>query len=94
MFINGVWNITAATGTNNILSWTWTLGSVKRLVVVNYHSSISTGRIKLPNISGSGSVVVKELISNQSFNRNAEEIRNQGLHVVVNAYTSQIFEFP
>ena len=45
------------------------------------------------NINGSGTVKVKEMISNIEYNRNADTMKNPGLTVCLNGYQAQIFKY-
>lgn len=94
IFKNGNWEFLNIEGSDSwrLMAWNWKLNDINRLVVVNFAEEKAFGKIKF-NIYGSGNVIVKELLSNQNYERSAEEIRNSGLGVLLEKHQAQIFEY-
>jgi len=78
----------------HFMGWKWTSGSTKRLVVINDSAEKAYAQVIVPDVSGSGNVVIEELFSKIKYTRSAPEMRSSGLGVVVNAYSAQIFSYP
>jgi len=71
-------------------------GSDKRLVVVNFSASSASGSVVVPNAAsrgGSDTITVTDLLSEQAWQRSAEQMRTSGLFVVVDAWYAQIFAY-
>ena len=68
-------------------------GNSHYLIVVNYQQYYGCAEVPIYNINGSGTVKVKEMISNIEYNRNADTMKNPGLTVCLNGYQAQIFKY-
>ena len=75
------------------ISWRNNDNEEKLLVVVNYTDEKGWGKVKLNDISGSGMIQLKELLSGECYERNRDEIRNSGLYVGLDAFSAQIFAY-
>ncbi|KNC97400.1 amylase [Spizellomyces punctatus DAOM BR117] len=75
-----------------LVAWKWTY-SDRRLVVVNLSDTYGDGRIKLPEVTGSGGVEVLEALSGVTYQRDREELRNKGLWVVLKPWQTQMFVY-
>jgi len=98
VFKNGSWEPltveSASSGTSwRLLAWRWELLDEKILCVVNYSDCKAEGRVKLSHAAGEGILVVKDLISGEEYERNAKEMRERGLYVIVNQWWAQIFRY-
>ena len=97
IFRNGDYTVIYPEGDSNwrLICITWKNNDTgeKLLVVVNYTDASGWGLVKLSDISGSGSIQLKELLSGEVYERNRDEIRSNGLYVGVDAYSSQIFAY-
>jgi len=96
-FKNGSFEILYPTNDSSswrLLAWKWVDGNEKRLVVVNYSDAYGSGAVKLSDCSGSGSITVTELFTKTDYTRDADEIRNTGLFVVLKPWEYQIFSYP
>ncbi|MBU0472882.1 MAG: glycosidase [Bacteroidetes bacterium] len=76
----------------NILTWQWNLNNDKRIVVVNFSDSDVYCRIKFDIDTSSDKVILHDLLNNQEYERNVEEILDDGLFIHLGAYMSHIFE--
>ena len=96
-FKNGDWTNLAVTGNDawRLMAWKWSNSSTgeKRLVVVDFSEVKAGGNVIIPDISGSGDVVIKELLSGTEYTRKAEEMRSSGLTVVIDPWYAQIFSY-
>ena len=68
-------------------------GSSHYLVVVNYQEYYGCAEVPIYNISGSGNVKIKEMISGIEYSRNADTMRGVGLTVCLNGFQAQIFKY-
>ena len=97
VFRDGTWTNLQVSGSESwrLVAWSWAHKETgeKRLVVVNYSTELAGGSVVVPDVSGSGTVTINELISGATYSRNAEEMRSTGLNVVINAYSGQIFSY-
>ncbi len=98
IFTDGSWNLLSPIQleedptSQNILSWEWTLGIEKRIVVVNYSNSESYCRIKF-NVNRKEKIVtLTDLLNETEFQREVSEIENLGLFIHLKAFESHIFQ--
>ena len=63
------------------------------LVVVNYSSSYACVNVPIYNMKGSGTVKIKELMSNVEYDRDAATMKGTGLTVCLDGYQVQIFQY-
>eukprot|EP00708_Paratrimastix_pyriformis_P002730 GAFH01001483.1.p2 GENE.GAFH01001483.1~~GAFH01001483.1.p2 ORF type:complete len:512 (-),score=112.45 GAFH01001483.1:67-1416(-) len=98
VFHSGAWRYLTCSdfdGTSwRLMAWSWSMGSEKRLVVVNYSDTKGIARVRIPDVAGSGNVVIHELFSDETYTRSASEMRDSGLVVVLEAWQTQIFSYP
>jgi hypothetical protein len=96
--VNSTWTyrpfLSGASGT--LIAWTWSNNGTKHLCVTNYGNEKAGGSVVLPDVSGSGDIQIKDLLSGQSWTRSADDMRNpsKGLTVVIDSYDSQIIDYP
>lgn len=98
VFIDGEWSLLNTIQlhkdyTNrNVLTWQWNLNNDKRIVVVNFSDSDVYCRIKFDIDTSSDKVILHDLLNEQEYERNVEEILDDGLFIHLGAYMSHIFE--
>jgi len=66
------------------------------LNIFNSNEEGVPGTIKVPDAQprgGGDNVVLKDLLTGNEFTRNAKELRENGLHVVVSRWFAHIFEY-
>eukprot|EP00762_Andalucia_godoyi_P004687 ANDGO_03533.mRNA.1 hypothetical protein (macronuclear) len=97
VFKLGTWTLLAAQGdqASVLFAWSWAYGSTKRLCVINYSSSSAGGTVVVPDATAASgdTITITDLLSGQSFQRSASQMRTTGLVVVVNSYFAQIFSY-
>ena len=96
VFKNGSWTNLGLSGDDSwrLMAWRWSSSNKKVLVVVNYSEVTAGGNVVVSDVSGSGTVTIKELLSGASYERNASEMKSSGLTVIVDAWSAQIFSYP
>lgn len=62
------------------------------LVVINFTGDKGYAQVVVPD-AASGTLTVTELMTNQAYQRSGDEMRSQGLGVVVDAWNGQIFKY-
>ncbi len=79
----------------NLLAWSWHSANQFKLVVINYASSQSQGRLQLPMKLEDGVQIsyVDELIGRQ-YEGCSDEINQQGLYVDLGAWGAHILDLP
>ena len=100
VFHDGQWQLFESYGWQdnsthkNLLAWGWSLEDELFLIVVNLSSTISQGRIKItwPMVSGHDWRLTDPL-SGQSYDRNGDEMSNQGLYISLEAWGYHFFRF-
>lgn len=80
-------------GTDTIPAWKWVKDGQRILVCANFNENTAGGNVVLSDAPGSGDIPVQDLISGETYYRNAETLRNQGLTVVLGQYQVQIFKY-
>jgi len=68
----------------------------KILCVINYSDQNGSGRIKLDDaqsIKNNDTIPVVELISGLTYYRSAQDMRDNGLFVIIDNWSSQIFMY-
>ncbi|KAI9092131.1 glycoside hydrolase superfamily [Phlyctochytrium arcticum] len=107
IFHEGQWELADVRGTEantawRLISYKWTLAGADGsdsnprniVVVVNHSNSEGQGRILLSDPAAQGDMVpVKELLSGKVYQRNRQEMTQQGLWVVVAPWSAQIFAY-
>ena len=76
-----------------IPAWKYVLGDERILVTVNFGSGRMCGSIKLDDAPYGDNIPVQELISGETYYRNGNELRNNGLYVILDQYQVQIFKY-
>ncbi len=77
----------------NMLAWLWELNGEKRLVVVNYSSVTSYCRIRLDVSGYDDKITFEDLITNQFYIREKEELIEPGLYIKLDGYKFHIFKY-
>jgi glycosidase len=98
IFANGEWNLLEPFPVNdqnntssNIFTWQWKLNDNYRIVIINYSDSTSQCRLSFDIDYNVETVAVFDLLNDQKYVRNVEEIRRTGLFIELKAYNSHIF---
>jgi hypothetical protein len=75
-------------------AWAWTKGDERRLVVVNLSESAVQARVHLPwdDLHGKAWHLV-DALSDATYERNGDEMSNEGLYVALEPWAGQIFAF-
>eukprot|EP00768_Dysnectes_brevis_P002888 gnl/Dysnectes_brevis/2107_a2444_2013.p1 GENE.gnl/Dysnectes_brevis/2107_a2444_2013~~gnl/Dysnectes_brevis/2107_a2444_2013.p1 ORF type:complete len:508 (+),score=96.26 gnl/Dysnectes_brevis/2107_a2444_2013:49-1572(+) len=95
----GVWTYCDVGGSDTdwrLMAWRYEYKSTRILVVVNYSDTSGSGSIILPNAysqSGGDTIVVQDILNDQSYSRSASDMRSSGLYVIVDAWWAQIFKY-
>jgi glycosidase len=76
----------------NIFAWKWELNKQMRIVVVNYSSGTSQCRLRFQIQTDKETVILDDLLNNESFIRNVDEIKTTGLFVELKGFHSHIFD--
>ncbi|MGE5457951.1 MAG: alpha-amylase family glycosyl hydrolase, partial [Methanococcaceae archaeon] len=77
----------------NMLAWTWSYNSERRLIVINYSEIHSHCRIKLDVRGYEDNFQIADLLHDIVYIRSAEEVFHQGLYIDLKAFQSHIFKF-
>merc|ERR1712137_198466 len=99
VFTHGSWEYLPPKGEESswrLIAWRWQFRSEKRLCVFNFSDDYATGHILLTNAepdNGQDTIPIFELLSNQTFLRQASTLRNSGLCVVLDPWQIQIFKY-
>ena len=97
IFRNGDFTYLNASGDTawRLIAYRWrdNMSNNKMLVVINYSDQTGSGRVKISDISGSGTIKLKEILSGVTYERNRDELRNNGLFVIINDFSAQIFKY-
>lgn len=88
LFRDGDWRLCERGGWSGgegclaLLTWCWTRGDERALVVVNFGEAKARGRVRWPwTVAGTGEVLLEDVLSGERFERNGGELREQGLYV-------------
>ena len=99
VFCNGDWQLlnTVSSWINNetyknILAWKWSFDNQHYLIAVNYSEYISSCRVALDLEISEEFLEFKDLLNNQTYLRNSEEILRDGLYIELKPYQSHIFK--
>lgn len=77
----------------NLLAWCWRKNEDRRLIVVNLSPRRSQGLIQVPwNELGDRNWQLRDVLSEQSFERNGGEMLNPGLYVDLEGWKMHFFE--
>jgi hypothetical protein len=75
----------------NIFTWLWELDNQLRVVVINYSPDTAQCRLKFQIQTTKETVILDDLLNNESYVRNVNEIKTTGLFVELKGYHSHIF---
>jgi hypothetical protein len=79
----------------NLLAWSWRYSNWLKIVVINYASYQSQGRLKLPVQLESGArVAYLDEVARVKYEGNSDEINEQGLYVDLGSWRSHILDLP
>ena len=96
-FKNGEWTNLSITGSDawRLMAWKWVNNTTgeKRLIVVDFSEVKAGGNVVLSDVSGSGSIKIKELLSDTEYERDADALRSSGLGVIIDPWSAQIFQY-
>jgi len=71
----------------HLLAWSWTAADTRHLVVVNYSDSPAQGQVPLPWADlGGRSRRLTDLLTNETFDRDGDELITPGLYVGLDAW--------
>lgn len=99
VFSHGDWtflNVEPSQSSWRLIAFKWTSQRENILCVINYSDVSADGRVKLSEAKprdGNDLVPVHELMENKVYTRSAKEMRDVGLHVVLDAWKGQIFKY-
>lgn len=98
-FSNGDWQLINSASSwiynetyKNILVWIWSWHDEKFLVAVNYSEQISSCRVYLDLGINAEFIEFNDLLNEQTYLRNTEEIQRDGLYIELKPYQSHIFK--
>ena len=78
----------------NLITYCWSKGEERHLVVVNPTSHFSQARIPLGSLT-EGSATTRwrltDLLNGSTYDRNGDEMADPGLHVILDGFQSHIF---
>ena len=96
---NGEWQLCMQSGwpdnqsQENLLSWCWRKNEERRLIVVNLSPYRSQGLVKLPwNELGGENWHLKDVLTEQDFERNGSEMHSPGLYVDLEGWKVHFFK--
>ncbi len=98
VFHEGEWDLLPVTEAwqgnfshHNLLAWAWRSPTHLMAVVVNYSPERSQGRLKLPlDLNGMDSIALQDEISEMTYLRDADELRDPGLYVDLGPWRAHI----
>ncbi|MEI7500196.1 MAG: alpha-amylase family glycosyl hydrolase [Bacteroidota bacterium] len=100
LFKEGFWQLCDCVGWpdnesyQNILSWTWWDGDDRFLIAVNYSLQPAQGRIRLPGCElGGKNWRLNDSLSEITFERNGDEMHNEGLYVALEPWQYHFLHF-
>ncbi len=77
---------------HNLLAWMWTLGNRRKIIVVNFAAVESQARIAMPSLSTNAATIhLNDHMTQQTYDRNVNEIRREGLFVSLNPWGAHWF---
>jgi len=99
VFKKGEWVNLTVSGDNSswrLIAYRWQYNDEKRLCVINFSDQIGSGNVVVSNatpINNNDTIPVTDLLSGTTYWRSANEMRTQGLFVVINSWYAQIFQY-
>ena len=99
VFRNGTWQLCERSGwpdnrsCENVVSWCWVKDGERVLIVLNFGPGQAQARVHVPwdGLGGKAWSLV-DALSGQVYERNGDEMRNEGLHVDLEPWTCQVFQ--
>jgi len=79
-----------------LLAWKWNYNDDKVLCLINYSTQTGSGAVLLSDAmprNGNDTIPVTELFTSTVYWRSAQQIRSQGLYVVIDAFATQFFKY-
>ena len=77
---------------DQLLAYRWRWGEEYRLVVINLTNQTAQGRIQIADeISPAMNYKLQDLLNDETYLRERDDLRNNGLYVRLNAYSAHIF---
>lgn len=78
---------------SNLIAYSWRFRSRITIVVVNLSPDYSQGRILLRDgLPGADHYSLHDVLNNERYERNREDLMHNGLHVILDGYRSHIFD--
>ncbi len=89
VFHNGRWEMCETSGWPDnqshlsLLAWCWRQGEERRLIIVNFSSSLADGHVRLPDgwLPEAEQFLCRDPLKRESYHRNAAEVSTSGLYV-------------
>ncbi len=98
IFTSGKWNMLQASPVDvkdnsylNFFAWEWVYNNQRRIVVINYSNRISYCRLKFDVSGYNENLLLKDLLSDVTYERSKHEIQNAGLFIELKPFHSHIF---
>ncbi|HOL81970.1 MAG TPA: alpha-amylase family glycosyl hydrolase [Ignavibacteriales bacterium] len=76
----------------NIITYIWSYNDHYFWCIINFSENSSKARIKVDLHTDYSNIILNDLINDVSYNRNAEEIKNEGLYVELKPYGMHLFK--
>jgi len=99
IFNYGTWTYLTVNGSNDswrLIAYRWSYNNRRLLCVINYSDTQGSGNVVLSDaqpVNGNDTVLVTDLLSGSSWYRSANQMRTQGLSVVINSWYGQILQY-
>ncbi len=78
----------------NLVAYTWQLQDERRLVVINYSSHLSQGRVPLPHFGIENDLwKLTDVLNSEVFTREGHRMVTDGLYIELKPFTAHIFRF-
>ena len=99
VFRNGQWRLCECSGWpdnpsyQGMLAWCWSRGEARYLVIVNYQQHDAQAMVRVPWDELRGSEwLLSDVLSDESYRRSGNEIRDGGLYVALAPWKCHLFE--
>jgi hypothetical protein len=79
-------------GFEDLLAYSWRWGEFCKLVVVNFSPRWAQGRVLLPEVAADADYLFFDELSGQVYERKGGEIGHQGLHCLLDPFSSHLFD--
>lgn len=78
----------------NMIAYTWQLDDVRRLIVVNYSSHLSQGRVPMPDFGLEHAMwKLSDVLNNENYVREGTRMGHDGLYIELQPFSAHIFHF-